>query len=223
MAKQLSIDTSGLTRTLNKAIVATRESASDIVNYASARFVTEVVNLMVIGLGRRKGAGFAKKSLGATGKVSSATATAKREHLEYLRERILDKRLKRGVFSRRSRRDPEYLRSIHLPKKETRRYFATAKRRQGELAAGWNSAALATKAAIPSFVKRHGKVHGSYGKKVTPGGVLANLRWEHHRGMHGDVNSFAQNALDTVVYKLENTKTKLVAANIRRHAAKIRR
>ena len=206
------IDSSGLDRAIARTLIATRESASDIVDYAANSFVREVVPLTIRTTARRQGTGLA-----------ASVATARWEHTEYLRERIVGKRLKRwGHFSRSGRNTPAYWKSIHLSKKESRKYFATAKRRQGELAAGWNAAATATNAKVPSFVKRHGNVHGTYSKSVSPDSVISEIRWEHHKGDHGNMKSVSAMAMKNVIYKLENTKTKLVAANIRKFAARQR-
>ena len=206
----ISIDSSGLDRAIARVFVTTQESANDIVDYAANRFVTEVAGLTIRGAGRRQGAGLA-----------ASVAAAKREHTEYLREHILKKRLRRwGSFSRPGRLTSAQWQSLHLSRKESKKYFAVAKRRQGELAAGWNAAAQATKAKVPSFVKKHGLVHGTYAKRVFPDSVISEIRWGHHKGDHGNMKVFSQMALKNVIYKLENTKTKLVAANIRKHAAK---
>ncbi len=206
------IDSSGLDRAIARVFVATRESATDIVDYAANRFTAEVVPLTIRITGRRSGAGMA-----------SSVAQANREHLEYLREHILGKRLRRwGNFSRSGRNTPAFWKSIHLSKKEVRKYFTTAKRRRGELAAGWNAAAEDTGAKVPAFVRKHGRVHGSYSKRVLPDSVISEIRWEHGKGDHGNMRSVSAMAMKNVIYKLENTKTKLVAANIRKFAARQR-
>lgn len=207
---KIDAETSRLDAIMPALLAKSRASAGEVIDYLAARFVREVIALTVCGTGRPKGAGKAEKP-----------SQARKEHDAYLKNLILDKRLKRWGHFSRSGRNASGRYDLHLSKKETKAYYRKAKRRQGELAAGWNAAMIATAATYPagtSFVKRHGNVHGTFSRRVAPLSVIADIKWEHSKGTHGNMESISAMALKIVNDKAAASSARRLTTNIRRAA-----
>lgn len=81
----------------------------------------------------------------------------RKDHTDYLKTRILKNRLPRGYIPRRGADRAK----LYMSKTAARQYYRNALAWQGQMIAGWNALAGETNLKPATWIRRHGKIHGS--------------------------------------------------------------
>lgn len=139
------------------------ERATQIYAEAAQKSCDEIV--------RDTAARLARRLLRATPPL--ARGNKRKDHTNFLRQRILEMRMPRGRLTTRKLSRP-------MHEATARRFFAVAKARQGEMIAGWNALAKLGNIKPATWISRHGNNHGTAAAKTSSTGTTAKITFEEH-------------------------------------------